>query len=914
MIAQEKIDAAIELIRRSRVNRIYFFENLADPEWIAPLAEKGFFAEPPAAIETGGGVRFPAWAEGEYLLRMAEMEPAAVGEIVHDLSVSENVRVRSVLIQIALLIPDEMVRRAELETEWLKDREWVWLDYSEHAGQLATKLAETGQCTAATDLLRELLAVRSNGETDTFRRRPLIRIDDWYFERLCEEVVPGILAACGMPVLELLATTLESYISIDVGMDPPEDYSTTWRPNLLFGRQYERPRDFLIDSLRDGVVSWVGDDPERLREAVELLARQNRNFFVRLTIYLLSGKPTVDPDISMRFAADAELSRASSFDRELDLLRAAVVEANDGQIPEQILDCVERGPGWPPEDPAELERLEVTGDQRAEIVDRWVLARLKPYATAMTEGWADKYRELVEKYGEPTEWDDDVVRTGFVSESPLEASELKAMTPDELFGFAQSWQPDETHFGPSMDGLARAVAQRVALDLPDFAGEVDRLASLPYVFATSILMRIESAIREDADYAVDWEFVFALTDATLRRMVEAGDESESSLVSVPTAATVERALTVDRFPNELTERAWDSIERAVSDAIAVQPEINEPEFGRSIAIVSPLGRSTHAVLAFVAARKKQDSIGIQDLPGVVGMLDRLLDSGDRRMLAAREAIGSRLGTLFWAGKPWFEEHVAMLFPDDAPDFRDSLWRSFLAWSQPYLDMYEVLAEQYERSIADISPDDPEEGDGSRSFAVSLAEHMGTLYWHGIIDLSNGGIMRQFVANAPRRAVEHLLDFLGRSIDDAELEPGLAQRLMDLWDFVSEAMEERRDDLAAELSSSFGWWWGSGQLEAGWADAWYLKLLELNVKLDPEFRVFDRLKARADTEIDSAVELLAAYVRANPDSWRLHSGRGAIRSILETGLESGDNAVIFSTKALIDQLVALGHLEYRELVA
>src|SRR5580700_8619728 len=77
----ELIDSAEALTRGPHLAR-YFFDRLQNPLWLKPLADRGFFSEPPAPIHAeGGDIRHPIWPESKYLARMASADPETVADI-----------------------------------------------------------------------------------------------------------------------------------------------------------------------------------------------------------------------------------------------------------------------------------------------------------------------------------------------------------------------------------------------------------------------------------------------------------------------------------------------------------------------------------------------------------------------------------------------------------------------------------------------------------------------------------------------------------------------------------------------------------------------------------------------------------------------------------------------------------------
>lgn len=898
----DKLDRALEIVRQSRVNRIYFFESLEDPDWIGPLAESGFFTDLPNLVEEDGRFSYPGWPEGEYLLRMAEKATEKVAGIVSESTDTNNVRVRSILIQIALAMPDLPTRRGDLETEWLKGTDWTWLDYPDHLGALMLRLAEAGECKRALNLFRELMAVESNGETGALGARPVLKIEDWYFERICENVVPGLVDSCGEAAVNVLADLLEQFIAIQAGQDGREDYSTIWRPDIGSSRFLGRARDQQLDALREGVLKSIGADADRLRQAVETLIARPRNLFARLALFVLAQKADLDVALAMKFASDPEYAGDSEFQREIDLLRAAAVRANGGEVSEAIFARIDSDPDWPPPDSDDY-----TPEQREEIISRWRMERLAAISEFLPSDRQAQLDKLIGQFGPPDPARDRIEVATWGIESPLSADEVNEMDPAELIDYLGTWEPP-THYGPSRAGLARPFAARYEREPEVFKDQKDRLLALPAEYPRAILESIEKAIRAEEEVRPDWEIVLDIAESMLQKGAELPSGDLDVLANA--AAVIELAFAKDLIPEELADRAWTAILESVDTTVDSLPSNAPSAESRNSGIVSPLAKVAQTVIAYAGWLKRRDGVEMSDVPEVLKVVERLLATDDRRLLHARDAFGARLGFFFWLDSEWFKDNVGFVFPDEASEFRDAIWVSFLRWSQPYIDMVEVLLDQYVRSVGELKPDPPVD---DYDISTTLAQHLGSYYWWDGISLEEGGLLRNFIERAPDRSIQRLLEFLGHSLDESDLEGNLATRLCELWDAAIELLAARDAEVFKGVVSPFGWWWGSGKLDMAWSDDRLKALLSKGVKLDPEFRMFSQLATRSEEDPSTALELLRDYIRANPESWRLQSGRTEVRTILQRGLDSGNDGTVNAAKAVIDQLGALGHLDYRELL-
>ena len=99
----KQVHEAVGLMTKQEHVR-YFFDRLQNPKWLKPLRKHGFLKHPPEAVEKGGYIRFPDWAQSHYLVRIAEEAPVDVLETIKQIAKPSlrNVRTQMDLIDAAL--------------------------------------------------------------------------------------------------------------------------------------------------------------------------------------------------------------------------------------------------------------------------------------------------------------------------------------------------------------------------------------------------------------------------------------------------------------------------------------------------------------------------------------------------------------------------------------------------------------------------------------------------------------------------------------------------------------------------------------------------------------------------------------------------------------------------------------------
>jgi hypothetical protein len=174
VITDELLKKSLGLIATSASNHEYFFMKLKSPDWIEPLAKAGKFKEPPPTVRQGNTIRFPPWAESQYLVRMAGDAPEIVRNTILNVPLTDNQRVHQDFVEAALGMPGPMAGGiAAAEAAWIREQEYLYILYPDKVFELIVHLAEEGQAEAALRLAASLLQlspdprpIRNIGEGD----------------------------------------------------------------------------------------------------------------------------------------------------------------------------------------------------------------------------------------------------------------------------------------------------------------------------------------------------------------------------------------------------------------------------------------------------------------------------------------------------------------------------------------------------------------------------------------------------------------------------------------------------------------------------------------------------------------------------------------------------------------------------
>ena len=165
-------------------NRRYFFDRLENPNWVPPLAQRGYFGQPPEPVPSDevGFVRYPPWPEGRYLARMAPDAPDAVAEVLGSLPQSSNPAATRLVLEALDALPDsqfgELARRV---AEWVAAPGVGFFD--DQAASAVARLFRSAFVEEGLSAARALLALESRPAP--LRAEPVGRCSPWGVQARC---------------------------------------------------------------------------------------------------------------------------------------------------------------------------------------------------------------------------------------------------------------------------------------------------------------------------------------------------------------------------------------------------------------------------------------------------------------------------------------------------------------------------------------------------------------------------------------------------------------------------------------------------------------------------------------------------------------------------------------------------------
>lgn len=907
----------VELLRGNAANYAYFFEHADDPRWLPLLIEAECFQSPPKPERDEGWVRFPAWPESRYLIRVAEKAPEQVHRVAMRVSATDNVRVHEDLMSIAARLPPAMAAQlTRKESKWLRAYDGPLMSLPGAAGELLAALGRGAQTKAAFSLANALLRIVPVDRSAGSRRRAGSLINDWSYGQIIAKAWPALMAADPITAFRFLCDRLRDVIRIGFidgnGFDPTQ----IWRSAIEdHGQNLGHSLfDTLIDSIRD-----IGLDEAGTEQGLELVLAAMRHYhetlFRRIELHVLQHR------------ADAGLVASAVTDRRLaddvavwheysELLRTRYADLSSDER-QAILDLIAAGPGG-----------EVASKDDAVRHRRWQLMRYALIAEHLAGEPLAAYSELADEFGEPehpaflhysASWSGPT--------SPFDVDELVAMGPARVARTLSRWTPPGGPESPTPEGLGRILSAAVAADPARFAAEATEFIGSEPTYVRGVLSGISEAAKGGSE--VPWDPVLTLCAwvvAQPRAPTDAIDTWDHDPHWGWARKQVADLLSQGfgegdaEIPQEHSARVWDILE-----ALAEDPDptpSHEGHFGGdnmdalTLSINTTRGEALHAVVRYAfwrerVLRAQGEFGGLASLPEVAALLERHLDPAIDRSLAIRAVYGSWFAQFVRMDPDWAGAIAPRVFPANPTlgSHFDAAWNAYINYTPAWTDVFAIIREAYAQAIDRLSPAAGE--DSSTETSQHLGDHLFTFRVLGLVELDDDLFARYWHASTAN-VRQDVLQSVGWSLEKTtgKLEPNVRERFRKTWEWIVESAEH--GDESAPLAG-FATWLAAPHLDGRWLLEQATIVLARGVHLDPAFVVYKALPALATDDPRAAMEVVRLMVMTDPEGWSISGSETEVRNAVSTALDADDPEARAHGRRVAELLLARGFTSFRALL-
>lgn len=945
-IGKNEVSTLKSKVPNSPVTYNYFFERLDNPIWLTPLKEDDFFQSPPPPLEhPDGGISYPFWPQGIYLKKMAKI-PTRQNEILEIcLAIkTDNIRSRSDLLEIALLLPVDMsVQIVDSINEidsFLSPEKY---------GKLIKHLANNGKIKDAVKLADKVLGIRPDprpapeygGHKISHDPLPLIR--DYDYEQILEKDFPDFVDAAGLEAIKVLLNQYENYIQIadtDREDGSKDDYSEIWRPAIEEGSQksHEGVRDMLITGIRDASERLLTKHPEQMKILLDELESRNLLTFKRLELHLLRLFPkNNEKRITDLLMNKEEFEDKQRLTHEYFLLADTHKSLLSVEQRKVIWSWIEKGGNV--DRKYYLARCKEMGVEPSdEYVDKykknWQMYHLLPFKD-VDATWSKYYEILVEVVGQPEHPSFRSWSSGgsWGYKSSISDEQFNEMKPGEVVEFLKKWEPSSNNdpLETSREGTSRALTTQIANYPSKWTGSLTLFKDLDPTYVRAVFSGYREALKQKKKF--DWKPLLDLCTTILTIPVEIKEKKSSGFYaddpdwnwsrnSIAELITEGVDAKEGRIPLLLKDDVWKIVESLAHDPHPTpEEEAKQLETDRdplTIAISSTRGDAIQAVIRYaiwlkssVPEDKRKDWSLAKNAPEAKQVLDDHLNITIDPSLGIRSLYGERLGNLCWLDLEWVKINVVKIFPEEQKYF-DSAWDAFITFNPAYNDFIPMILPQYQRAVNEIGKH-TKSNHHLHNPEQNLVQHLILFYCRGKLPLEKG-ILKDFYDGAPLDLIAEVIDFIGRSAKDLEMSSEVRAKFVALAENrITVIKASKTPHVGIQEFKDFSWWVYSEKFDDKWSLDLLIEALKLGCDIEGDHLIVERFVPLADKfplEVITSAELM---VENDKKGWGVPTWGDELSNIIKVILNSKNAKAVKKAQEFIQRLVAKGHLQYKDLL-
>ncbi|MCK9914657.1 MULTISPECIES: hypothetical protein [Microbacterium] len=496
-----------------------FYEELANPLWVAPLMEAFAFDSPPEpTVDSDGLIREVYWPEMDYLTRMADFVPNDVVTVLLRLKASSNSWVRRGTIEIAAKVPiEDAVQLAEMISAWAPNG-LGWRTDPKDLTLLTVRLLE-----ARKPLGIRLAQILFEPVEGNEHGRPRAVMEDYWYE----QGLPQVVEAMGGDSVSQLRKWLDKYELLSGAWSDDHDYTSMRRPAIAAREHaYRTIEQALIDSQVVGAIRAL--ESESPAEIVRRLAKSPTVLGWRILLHVVARTidSTTNPTVDLLDAAVSAIGDLRSTDPACRLELAELVRALHAKDEARLIslsDLINAGP-FASRDRLTKRLRTIDGesaDERSkradEFVEQWQHRLLASIGSdALPSDLREKLDALNASRGQIENPNEalGVVTTWSGPTSPKERDELASMSPSEIVSYLQGWRPGDRLMSPTHEGLGRELTSLVSAAPKALQGEHHIVDHLRPTYVRAILTGWSDAVKEGRN--PEWPQVLEVVSGTLQ--------------------------------------------------------------------------------------------------------------------------------------------------------------------------------------------------------------------------------------------------------------------------------------------------------------------------------------------------------------------------------------------------------------
>ncbi len=909
--------------------RSYFFENLKNPSWVAPLYAKGFFKHAPNILrnEKEGTVQFPIWPESKFLAKVAaQADPVILLKIIKEIE-TDNIRVKEDVLEIIAKLPiDSVILMSTKVVKYLEDPYLHFGNIPEKIGDIIERLASENKIEQALKIAQDLLRPIAEVQTEEAKKiglhaNPKSKFEIWDYEQILKNKLTTLNKTEPFLLLDLLVNLLFTAIKVSRGENSDdsdtEDYLYISRRNVRDEpRSHNHELEGLLISKIVSVANFaIQSDSKNFEPVLKLLESKKYNFFNKIILYLLAEYPNLDQARVTSYIKEKKFFDANWISPEYEYLLSNEFKNLTPEDQKNIIDWIEAGPdlevfkrsekSWTGNEP--------TNEKISKYKEAWQLRHLHVLKDSLTGNLMDRYIELVAKY---PNFDDKIQEGVFyaANESPKTKEELQKMSVDQVISLIRDWkQTGDGYDGkPTKDGLSILLREIIKEKPVDFSDKLDELKGIDSNYIFSILMGIENglAVNKNIHWSKVLSFLLEIFSTWKKEKKTAVDtESFDNASRRQGISLLNAGLRSGSFELKDRKEIWSIIQIALADPDPTIEQDEKFEDEITLAINSIRGEAMHSVIEYALWLKRHFeklpdaatliSRGFDEMPEVSETLNNYLKLEVEPTKAIRSVYGRYFPWIHLLDPKWAVSNINNIFSHTEELHGDGAWDAFVTLTSPYDNLLEPLKVEYKFRLANAKFPEKDKKQPLREPNERLVEHVVAYYWRSKLSLEDD-LIRELVITADIRLLSHAISFMGRVIyGEKDTPTDILKRFTEFWGYVFTSVST--DPSRVEALRDFTWWFASNKFEPKWLLDNLEAVIDASAGIDSEDFAIDNLVLLSKDTPERVIIILEKILNTASKPWVAHSSEKEIIEILKNAQYSDSVIAKDTAKRLVDAL-------------
>jgi hypothetical protein len=950
MPPRKKALEVLSMVGRGSPYQELFFSEINDPRWLPLLENKGYFLNfPEMEIDAEGRQRYRHHYPLFALIRIAEIDPEAVTNILKKIIIPNNPQVGDQIIQCLAKIHDRrcivQLRSLIVQFGHRQNRSsWLWL---------RELLSSWIKADAMFDVFN-ILEIYLRSAVDLSLDKSM-HSNEWLTKQIDEELLNGLTPKYPLEIIKITFLALcrlveHERLNYKEHKLDDDDTPTFWLEDFKSLPPHHRGIDGALairlyaaatEVYKSGVMTQID-------EVNVLLQSSPWQLFQRLRHQLYADYPA----LSLEFARNEILGRIgvlNKLEHIHDFETAQYLNAHAKLHKDAFLSSVEvkRFFDIVVTGPIDKHNMPIEGYDR----NRFIAKQLWPIASLLKDEQLDIYRKLIPDDAQCDIQSYKPFRSGGSYQvqhvSSLSDESLDSMSNEQLWNYLGTWKPKTDYMsGPQwtvedVNALATKLATLVEKRPERFIPETQwwKKINRPEMLLKLLERgseRIANKLSKDNNPPatiipeMDWANWFGIAEWIVTQKIDANtpDNEEGDKKSNWTWAriVVTRFLTNAITCGQMPERYKSVLELFFRNLVEWEdPRLLEENNSLtydwfSIAINSVRGDAIEGMLELA---QRQKSAGKEIDKWIFELISSRLVLPDESP-ATFALLGAKLRFVIYLFGENIKSNPSLVLPADKPSNQNAVIISHFRYDSPWNVVLQMFPDILDRAITILEGMSQEAKDDNakdyrRDYGTRLGTHIACYYWNDSFLNEEAGMstLNRFFAVASPKTRAFLISEIGTIFKKPNKgnEDKLHKRVMHIWEWRFDQIKRKLEDgeslpmFEGELGQILDWL-NCECFPFEWRVRHAKQAIELLKKMPQPYGLLATIKEFSEQpeRVDAALDLLG-LILARPSAelrWAIQPKE--ISLVITHGLTSSNDGTRHQAEACRDLLLKLGFFE------